>query len=104
MKYDTTKNAGVLDFYDTKSDYDHLLQLLEEGKKVLVFSTHRGNISIMRKVGNFIRFWWADSITSSSDVWDLTPWDEQAVKMFGRQKTFAELCEEYNLHYIEPTK
>ena len=104
MKYDITKNADILSFYDTKTDYNHLLKILEDGKKVLVFSPYRGNISIMRKSGNLIRFWWSDSMSSTSDTWDLTPWSEKAVEMFGKQKTFAELCEKCKLQYIEPTK
>lgn len=104
MKYDTAKNSDVLSFYDTKTDYTHLLQLLEEGKKVLIFSPYRGNISVMRKYENLVRFWWSDSMSSTSDTWDLTPWNERTVEIFGKQKTFAELCEACKLQYIEPTK
>lgn len=97
-------NNDIFTFYDTKTDYSHLLKILEEGKKVLVFSPSRGNISVMKKDGNKVRFWRSDAISSSNDIWDLSPWSEKAVELFGRQKTFTELCEECKLQYIEPTR
>ena len=97
-------NSDIFTFYETKTDYSHLLQLLDDGKNVLVFSPSRGNISLMKKAGNIIKFWRSDAVSSTSDTWDLSPWSDKVVEMFGKQKTFTELCEECKLQYIEPTR
>ena len=90
--------------YKTNKDYSRLKELLDNGKRVLVFSKYSGKIAVFFKKNEFIyHFWRSDDFSSSNDTWNFTPWDEGVEERLGeKQSTFFELCEKYDLEFIEP--
>ena len=90
--------------YNFCRDYALLKQLVDEGKRVITFRPFDG-LAVFYKTGEYgYRFFNNDTMSSTGDAWDLTPWDEWWVKNYGPQPTFEGLCTEQGVEFLIPNE